>query len=273
MMRPPISIVLTVVIALSSLSGASQAYETRRVAEAAAYDFYTPAQRRHTFTPCADQFPSNKPLTVEAVRPLFKATPLCSNGFAVLYSPVAKAPMIVIERLSSNRMKDAAGEERTDNFYPDPRLEKGERAELSDFRGSGYDRGHLSPAANARNQDNMNQTFALTNMVMQNSNMNRKPWAGIERAARKFASRAKGDVFVYTGPIFSGDIKTMGKNKVWIPSHLFKLVYDQSSGRAWAWVLENADGQRVTAPIDYPTFVNMTGLRLLSGHTVTGGIK
>lgn len=76
---------------------------------------------------------------------------------------------------------------------------------------------------------------------------------------------------MYSGPIFDAGHDTVGKNKVWKPTRLFKLVYDEASGRAWAYVLPNAES-RVERPIDYATFVKTTGLNLLEGQRVTGTI-
>lgn len=234
---------------------------------------YTPAQAKTGLDACANQFPSGRPLSLRLFNANMKPLGLCSDGFGVIYSPQSKTPLVVTERLNAARVQDAAGEERTDNFYPDPRLPEGSRAELSDYQHSGYDRGHNSPAADAWDQHTMSQTFALSNMFPQNPTNNRKPWAGIEKATRKFASRASGDVFVFTGPIFSGQISTIGRNQVWVPSYLFKLVYDQSGQRAWAYILPNSAEAQVTAPMDYATFVKTTGLDLLAGQPVSGSIR
>jgi endonuclease G len=74
--------------------------------------------------------------------------------------------------------------------------------------------------------------------------------------------RAQGDVFVFTGPIFDPDYETIGRNKIWVPTRLFKLVYDQATGRAWAHVLPNASDARISKPMDYAGFVRETGLDL-----------
>ncbi|VVQ25526.1 hypothetical protein PS941_05985 [Pseudomonas fluorescens] len=86
---------------------------------------------------------------------------------------------------------------------------------------------------------------------------------------RKFAQRAGGSVYVFTGPLFDPGYTTIGDNKVWVPTRLFKLVYDASSKRAWAYVLPNAE-TRVERPMDYATFVTPTGLDLLCELPFTG---
>ena len=216
------------------------------------------------FLGCPHLFPNAVPFDVRVVPSQDGAIALCSNNFAVLTSTTSKAPIFVIERLSSALLNDAKDEERTNNFYADPRLPRGARAELSDYRGSGLDRGHLANAADQPDQQSMIQSFALSNMVPQDPYSNRKgAWFKAEMDTRKYARRARGDVFVYSGPLFRGDIRTIGANRVWVPSHLFKLVYDASSGRAWAHIVENSADGRLGQPMGYPEFVQQTGLDLL----------
>ena len=202
-----------------------------------------------------------------------KPLALCSDNFAVLYSQTSKTPLVVVERLNSALLQDAKGEERTNQFYPDPRIPKSGRAELSDYRDQhpAVDRGHQSPAANAPNPHAMAQSFALSNMVPQDPTNNRKIWSKVESDVRKFAKRADGNVFVFTGPLFDVGHTTIGDNKVWVPSRLFKLVYDASSKRAWAYVLPNAE-TRIERPMDYETFVKTTGLNLLENLPVSGSV-
>lgn len=215
------------------------------------------------FSACTNLFPQQAPLNVASVNPEWKPIALCSNHFAVLYSSLSKTPLVVVERLSSAKMAQALEEKRTDEFFPDPRLPHGARAELEDFRGSGLDRGHLSPAGDQPDQQSMAQSFALSNMVPQDPTNNRKIWAKVEKDVRKFVRRAQGDVFVFSGPIFDGERRTIGANRVWVPSRLFKLVYDEASGRSWAYILDNTATARIEAPMDYAAFVKATGWSLL----------
>jgi endonuclease G len=198
-----------------------------------------------------------------------KPMALCSDNFAVLYSLSSKTPLVVVERLDAAKLRDAKGEERTNQFYPDPRIPKSGRAELSDYRGTGLDRGHQSPAGDSPDTRSMAQSFALSNMVPQNSSNNRTTWSKLESDVRKFAQRAGGSVYVFTGPLFDPGYTTIGDNKVWVPTRLFKLVYDANSKRAWAYVLPNAE-TRVQRPMDYATFVKTTGLNLLGDLPIAG---
>lgn len=218
------------------------------------------------FSACANLFPKNIPIRMDALNREWKPKALCFDDFAILYSGLSKTPMVTVELLSSAKLADAKDEKRTDNFFADTRLGAAERADLADYRGSGYDRGHLAPAANRPNELAMNQSFALSNMIPQDPTNNRKIWAKIESDVRKYVRRAPGNVYVFSGPIFNsavGEQKTIGRNQVWVPAQMFKLVFDQASGRSWAYILDNTATAQINAPMDYAQFVKTTGWQLL----------
>lgn len=77
----------------------------------------------------------------------------------------------------------------------------------------------------------MAQSFSLANVVPQAPDHNRGPWAkSVEKATRKYAANAIGDVYVITGPVFSPSIEkspSIGAGNVRVPAYLFKLVYDR----------------------------------------------
>ena len=232
-------------------------------------DLYAPAQRSSTFDGCKQLFPGSRPIPLTVVSADWMPRGLCSNSFAVLYSGKSKTPLVVVERLNRDQIDDA-DEKRTNEFFPDPRLPATERAYLDDYKGSGYDRGHMAPAGDAPTPTSMAQSFALSNMVPQNATHNRKVWSKLEADTRKYARRAQGDVFVFTGPLFDPGHATIGRNKVWVPTRIFKLVYDQVTGRAWAHVLPNSSGAQLGAPMDYASFVRATGWELLQGVQISG---
>ena len=193
-----------------------------------------------------------------------KQRELCYEAFAILHSGETRTPVFVAERLNRQSILDA-DEKRGDRFFADARLPRAERAELSDYKGSGYARGHMAPAGNMPTPAAMAQSFSLANMVPQSQKQNSGPWAKIEKDTRHYASRAKGDVFVITGPVFDVSSGTIGENQVRVPSHLFKLVYDAQTGRAWAHWQANADTTKAGPPISYRELVQRTGLNLLPG--------
>ena len=99
------------------------------ISQGAALDLYSNQQKKPSFDSCADLFPAAQPINTATVPATMKPLALCSDNFAVLYSQTSKTPLVVVERLNAGQLQDAKGEERTNQFYPDPRIPKGARAE------------------------------------------------------------------------------------------------------------------------------------------------
>lgn len=196
---------------------------------------------------------------------------LCYSSFAILYSGKSRTPIYVAERLNKLQLKNKVG--RGSRFFADARLPRAERAELEDYKNSGLDRGHMAPAGDMSTPESMAQSFSLANMVPQSVVSNRHAWANIEKATRKYVMRAAADVFVITGPVFEPNPPTIGANRVWVPQHLFKLVYDPSTGRAWAHWLDNTDAARVGKPISYAELVQRTGIAFLPESAMTAALS
>jgi endonuclease G len=188
---------------------------------------------------------------------------LCFNSFAILHSGKTHTPIFVAEKLNREVLLEARDNQRTDAFYEEARLPGADRAGLEDYKNSGFDRGHMAPAGDMATSEAMAQSFSLANIVPQDPVNNRKAWAGIEKATRKYVMRASGDVYVITGPVFDGIVPTIGDNRVWVPQHLFKLVYDPATHQAWAHWLDNTATARADKPISYEELVARTGIRFL----------
>lgn len=167
---------------------------------------------------------------------------LCRAGHLLAHHPEYKTPLWVIERLTKEKATSKVVP-RYNRFLADPDLPRGVRAELSDYRGSGYDRGHMAPAADMKwDERAMGESFYLSNMVPQvGQGMNRGIWKDLEEYIRNWAIR-RGELFVFTGPIYCGEIKkTIGRNGVAVPSHLYKIVYDPARREAIAFAMPNEE--------------------------------
>lgn len=215
------------------------------------------------FGACSTMFPDKTPpISPRAGRPL------CFNSFAVLYSAKTKTPVYSVEYLDPVRMALAKNEERTNLFFEDARLPSAERARLDDYRGSGYDRGHMAPAADMPNQAAMAQSFSLANIIPQDPENNRKLWASIEKATRHYAGRSMG-VYVYTGPWYDDKANpTFVGNGVRVPDYIYKLVYDPARNKAWAYWVPNRGDARMSKPISYKALADKTGITFLPGVIV-----
>jgi endonuclease G len=216
------------------------------------------------FEQCRHLFANGNPPVIQHQENL-RSRAICFSSFAVLHSGNSRTPIYVAERLNKDVLLQARNNQRTNKFFADASVPRAERAELEDYQGSGFDRGHMAPAGDMAGEDSMAQSFSLANMVPQAPINNRKAWSAIEKATRQYVMRAEGDVFVITGPVFDDAPQTIGLHKVWVPQHLFKLVYDPSTNRAWAHWLGNTDEAKVGKPINYEELVERTGIEFLPG--------
>jgi endonuclease G len=218
------------------------------------------AQLPSTFAKCPDFFAQRPPAIAKSPQ----LRELCYDAFAILHNGKTKTPVFVAQRLDRHSV-GGIPRQKGDRFFPDARLPRGERAELEDYKRSGYSRGHMAPAGDMHTPEAMAQSFSLANMVPQAQKQNSGPWAKIEQSTRRYIERAKGDVYVITGPVFDERSPRIGANGVWVPSHLFKLVYDPSTGKAWAHWQANHDDEVVSRPISYAELVQRTGIEWLKG--------
>ena len=102
---------------------------------------------------------------------------------------------------------------RIDDFRPDPLVSTGS-AQLSDYRGSGYDRGHLCPAADMKlNHTAMSETFFMSNMSPQVAGFNRGVWKKLEGLVRNWAI-TEGRLYVVTGGVLRPSDNSIGANRV-----------------------------------------------------------
>ena len=205
------------------------------------------------FDQCKDLFPAQQIPSAPQV-----GRDLCFDDFAIFYSPIDKKPIYTVEKLNGEQLQ-APHPRRTNQFYEEGRLRLTERALLSDYRGSGYDRGHNVPAGDMTQERGMAQSFSLANMMPQARQNNQGIWAKrVEEPTRMYIKRAQGDIYVFTGSV--GQAGSIGKGKVTVPSHLFKLVYDPTKRIAWAHWVENTDEAQMNPPISYAELVQKTGI-------------
>lgn len=217
------------------------------------------------FAECRQYFANNTPPVIQNQEGQLPRA-LCFSGFAVLHSGKTHTPIYVAERLTKQALIASYDIPRTNIFFEEARLPHAERAQLDDYKDSGYDRGHMAAAGNMGTAESKAQSFTLANMVPQNPENNQNAWRKIEADTRKYAMRAEGDVFVITGPVFDGSPPTIGSSRVWVPQHLFKLVYDPATGRAWVHWMDNTEEARAGKPISYEELVKRIGVEFLPGR-------
>jgi endonuclease G len=161
------------------------------------------------------------------------------EGYALGYSEKYEQPLWVIYRVTQEEL-DSPRVKRTDDFRPDPAIKTGS-ASLSDYRKSGYDRGHLAPAATMGfSKQTMSESFYLSNMSPQKPKFNRGIWKDLESQVRIWGKEHR-DIYVVSGPIIKPGYKTIGKNAVAVPQYYYKVIFDISppSFKMIAFILEN----------------------------------
>lgn len=131
---------------------------------------------------------------------------------------------------------------RNDNFRPDPAID-GRSSTPNDYRGSGYDRGHLVPAADmAYDAVAMDETFLMSNISPQSRNFNQGIWRELEELTRDWAKKFK-RLYIVSGPVLTEEPKGyIGKdNEVAVPAAYFKVILDldDPEQKAIAFILDN----------------------------------
>lgn len=137
---------------------------------------------------------------------------------------------------------------RTNNFRADLKVTTGS-ASLADYKGSGYDRGHLAPAGDlAFSSSGMSESFYMSNMSPQHPSFNRGIWKQLESLVRAWAIE-KSVLYVVTGAILEPGLSSIGTNRVSIPRYYYKVLldYDETTRNytAIGFILPNQKGQRI----------------------------
>ena len=145
------------------------------------------------------------------------------TGYSLEYNEAAEQPFWIAYELTSEEVNGTL--KRKDSFKYDPHISTGS-ATLSDYSNSGFDRGHLAPAADMKwNKVVMSESFYMSNMSPQVPGFNRGIWKKLEEQVRNWAIENE-KLLITTGPIITKGYKTIGKNKVAVPSHYYKVIAD-----------------------------------------------
>ena len=188
------------------------------------------------------------------------------EGYALGYIEKHEQPAWVQYVLTADEVSRATVN-RSDDFRADPYVPTGS-ATPQDYTRSGYDRGHLAPAADmAYSDQTMSDSFYMSNMSPQTPQFNRGIWSKLEKQVRHFATREK-RIVVVTGPILPAEKTiTIGVNDVTVPQYFYKVIYDTTSPEKMiAFVLpnrgSNADLRTFVVTVDYVE--DLTGLDFFS---------
>jgi endonuclease G len=213
-------------------------------------------------TQCPTYFAAGVAPTITNTKLKQRTQEVCFEAYAVLHSGISRTPLYSAEHLTRDKLEAAKTLSRKDSFHPEATLPARDRAELSDYSRSGYDRGHMAPNADFATRSAQAESFSLANMVPQVHANNAGIWAGIEGAARQLAIN-EGEVYVLSGPAFIGsDIQRVGN--VLVPTHIWKVLYSPKQQRAGAYVVTNDDTREYSA-VTVSDLEKMIGVSLLPG--------
>lgn len=194
-----------------------------------------PAQPRDSPWVSSQSLPS----PVSPIR-IFRPNPYLEIAFDVR----TRNPLYVLEQLrpKETTTTDKRGPRHRPNFYEQVQLPEYYRSRASHYKKSGYDRGHMAPAGDFADPQEIVDTFTLCNISPQVHSMNVTIWHQLEQWTRKIVSQQQSSpstmvVYVVTGPLwlphhqinattFDYQYPAIGTppSLVHVPTHFFKVI-------------------------------------------------
>ncbi len=178
---------------------------------------------------------------------------LSHAGFALLYDDAYRQARWVAYELT--RDETSGRFKRTDRFMPDPLASQGTASD-ADYLRSGYDRGHLAPAADMGwSEVAIAESFYYSNISPQTPGFNRGIWKRLEERVRDWAIEYDA-VYVVTGPVLTPGAPVIGPDRVAVPAYFFKVLLDfrGQSVKGIGFILPNASSSlpltHFAVPID-----------------------
>lgn len=184
---------------------------------------------------CPHLYPHNTPIVIPG------AIELCNEQYVSLYDARNRAVLLVSELVSAGP-HDVP---RTNSFRKDPRVPNG--VSTTEYNYSGYDRGHMAPADDASNANQMRQSMLTTNTTPQDPKLNEGRWRALESRTRKQIERSGVDTHVVTVAVYR-DRPPMGT--VPVPFGYVKAAYF-STGTAVHYTLNNSTDKNQKIDIDW----------------------
>ncbi|MGN0214091.1 MAG: DNA/RNA non-specific endonuclease [Muribaculaceae bacterium] len=164
-------------------------------------------------------------------------TVLKYKAHIVYFNPQNHEPNATIYELTAAETE--GNEPRANNFIHDENVPQ--CAHAWDYSNSGYDRGHMTPAADMKwDAEAMQQSFLMTNICPQDHSLNAGAWSRLEKKLRAWAQRDS-SLIIATGPIIGQSPQTIGKEvQIPVPEAFFKVVYAPRQARAIAFIYPNS---------------------------------
>lgn len=165
------------------------------------------------------------------------------TGYSVSFNTDWRIPNWVAYELTAEEVTGT--EPRGNNFVPDPQI--WQSPSTDDYKNSGYDRGHMAPAADMRwSKTAMDESFYTSNICPQNKNLNKGDWKDLEDLARAIAAQY-GSLYICCGPIVTNTSNSIGINKIVVPQSFYKVFLRRKTDGAWTsigFVMPNKAGNK-----------------------------
>lgn len=161
--------------------------------------------------------------------PNYEGVPIRNSYYCLDFSVDHKQPRWVYYMLTQTHIR---GDAQRSSSFKDCRQDTVTSASTKDYTNSGYDRGHLCPAADMKlSKGAMKETFQMWNISPQDQSFNRGRWAELEALVRSYIRDVSDTLFVVTGPIFIANKEPIGRNSdVTVPGFFYKAVYCPKRG-------------------------------------------
>jgi endonuclease G len=157
------------------------------------------------------------------------AEQFCHEGYISFYDADLKVPLLVAYELTWSHSLGC--EARQSSFHGE-----GDSAKESEYSGSGYDLGHMSPAQDNATKDLSYDSFSMVNVAPQLPGLNRDEWEQLEATVRAWALQRK-NLLIYVGSVLPAKPDKMKGTGVAIPTAFFKIVVDVNTNEVLAFEL------------------------------------
>ena len=145
---------------------------------------------------------------------------------------------------------------------------KTKAAHWKNYKQSGYDRGHLCPAGDRKySKASHDETFLTSNISPQKHDFNAGIWNSLEQKVRFWSSKYDG-IYVVTGGVLKGSLKTIGEEGVGVPNYFYKVLMDYNNGdpKMIAFLMDHENSKQplysFVVPVD--TIERLTGIDFFS---------
>ena len=174
----------------------------------------------------------------------------CNADFALTYSAATKTPIYSAQFINKTQAYGQSNRPRPSAFLPDPSLKPFEMGAIADYVGTPWKITQLTnlPGGTTNNSAMISNTVPLTEETAQ-------IWKNLSSYVASTAIYSDDTVFEVNGLLFEGNVTKIGISEIWVPSHLYKVIFSTKNKTATSWLIENTDehkrSERLPKPISY----------------------